>query len=336
LTGELAPGLGQESGHVFGLEPTNDPHFDHTPGVQAMHSKDNTIASTDSELGFDPQTNKSFPSPTYDVMHQVVCGCPNDEVVYNTWDWEYLRNHFVTFSSTGPTTPATFMTDVSPSVAGVGSDVYFIAKRSDGRIFYNRAQLGSGGQGYQEMEGNGLSASAPSAAAVGSHLFVGIEGQDQNLYLNQADDRQPFGSWQTLKFRSDVAPGLAAVSNAVFIFAKGVDRRIYLNQAVLGHGGSGWFEVQGNGRTDAAPALAAVNQSVFIFAKGRDKKIYVNQAVVGHGGSGWFEVQGGGLTDAAPAAGSVSDHLFVAIKNLDRRLLVNQAVFGHPFGAWFP
>jgi hypothetical protein len=37
MTEPLAAGFGQETGHVFGLEPAEDPHFD--PTVQAMHSR---------------------------------------------------------------------------------------------------------------------------------------------------------------------------------------------------------------------------------------------------------------------------------------------------------
>jgi hypothetical protein len=67
--------------------------------VQAHHSKDNTIASVDSDQGFDTQTNAAFPSTTFDAMHQAVCGCHDNEVAYNVWDWEFLRSKFSQLSS---------------------------------------------------------------------------------------------------------------------------------------------------------------------------------------------------------------------------------------------
>ena len=333
MSGVIGPGFGQESGHVFGLEPDNDPHFDHDPKIQAMHSKDVTIATLDSELGFDIQANRGFSSPTFDVMHQEVCGCPNDQIAYNTWDWEFLRKHFLTFASTGPTNPAHFSTDATPAVAGVGPDVYFVAKRNDGRLFYNRAALGAAGDGYKEMEGNGLSLSAPSAAAVGTHLFVGIRGQDQNVYVNQADDRQSFGNWQSLNFRTNAAPGLAAVGNSIFIFAQGLDQKIFLNQAVLGHSFSGWFEVQGNGRTDAAPVAAAVGNHIFVAIKGLDGKLYMNQADFGHAFGQWLPLNFS--SDVPPALTAVNQTIFFFAKSGDHRIFVNQAVVGHAGSGWF-
>ena len=87
-----------------------------------------------------------------------------------------------------------FSSDVAPAVAGVGNNVYFFAKGLDGRLFYNRAELGQGGLGWAEMEGNGEFSSAPSRGS-GNPCFVAARGLDGNLYLNQADLGQHFGQW---------------------------------------------------------------------------------------------------------------------------------------------
>jgi hypothetical protein len=80
---------------------------------------------------------------------------------------------------------------------------------------------------------------------------------------------------------TDVAPAVAGVGNNVYFFAKSLDGRIFYDRAVLGQGGVGWSEVEGNGRTDAAPAAAGVGNHVFVAVKGLDGHIYLNQADLG-------------------------------------------------------
>ena len=248
----------QEIGHNFGLEPAGSPHFQDPadPG----HSKDAFINNPDA---FDFVRGQLF-GTLGDVMNNSGGGASQgrNAVMYNAFDWGYLRKQFMNLTSTGPTLPAHFSTDVAPSVAGVGGSVYFFARRVDGRIFYNRAIVGQAGAGWIEMEGGGRTNSPPAVGAIGSHVFAAIRGLDGSIYLNQTDDGKPFGQWFSLNFKTDVTPAVTAVGQSVFIFAKGLDQRIYLNQAELGHGFSGWFEVQGGGRTDVAPAAGAIGKHV--------------------------------------------------------------------------
>jgi hypothetical protein len=331
MSGALAAGFGQETGHVFSLEPANDPHFD--PTVQMGHSKEVTIDPTDVELGFDIQLNRAFPARMYDTMHQVPCSCSNDSVSYNSWDWEFLRKEFVKRGSTGPSMPAHFQTDAGPAVSGVGKSVYFFAKRGDGRVFYNRAVIGAAGEGWTEMEGNGLTDAAPSAAAVGSHVFVAIKGMDGRVYINQADEGKPFGNWFPMEFRTDVAPALASVRDRIFVFAKGTDRRVYLAQAVLGQAFSGWFEVQGGGRTTTSPSAASVGDHVFVAIRGINGSLQLNQADLGHAFGAWFPMNL--ATNVAPALTAVGNSIFVFAKSQDGRIQLNQAPLGQAFSGWF-
>ena len=330
MSAPVAPGFGQESGHVFGLEPKDDPHFDVT--VQAGHSKDNMIDPSDAELGFDVQLNRRFLTPTYDAMHQVVCGCSNNRVSYNSWDWEFLRKQFVKLASTGPSAPEHFMSNVAPAVAGVGDNVYFIARRRDGRIFYNRAKLGEGGVGWAEMEGSGLTDAAPAAGAVGNHIFVAIKGLDGNLYANQADLGQPFGQWFPMGFASDVAPAVVGVGDSVYFFAKRRDGRVFYNRAKLGEGGVGWVEVQGGGRTDAAPAAGAVGTHVFLAIKGLDGNLYVNQADLGRPFGQWFPTNF--ASDVTPAVTGVGDNVYFFAKRADGLIFYNRAKLGEGGVGW--
>lgn len=330
MTAPSAPGIAQESGHVFGLEPTNDPHFD--PTVQPHHSKDNTIASVDSEQGFDTQTNAGFPTTTFDAMHQAVCGCQNEEVSYNVWDWEFLRNKFSQLSSTGPTLPNQFISDSAPSVAGAAHSVYFFARRADGRISYNNALLGQAGTGWREVDGNGQSDKAPASAAAGGHIFVAIKGNDGHVQLNQADEGKPFGAWFAMDFVTDASPAVAIVGNKVFVIAKGTDRRLYAAQAVLGQAFSSWFELQGGGLTDTAPSAAAVGDHIFVAIKGLDGRLQINQAELGQAWSGWTLLN---LTaNVPPGLAGVNNHLFVFAATTDGRIVLSQAVLGQSFSGW--
>ncbi|MEA3037475.1 MAG: streptogrisin [Sphingomonadales bacterium] len=333
MSAPSAPGMAQETGHVFGLEPSNDPHFDRTPGIQSMHSVDNTIEAADAEQGFDIQTNAAFPNPTFDAMHQQVCGCVNTAVSYNAWDWEYLRAHFAKLASTGPTAAAHFTTSTAPAVAGLSGSVYFFARRADGRVFYNRAPIGQAGLGWGEVEGDGHTDNAPAAAAIGDHVFVAVRGRDGRVYLNQADAGQPFGSWFPMAFTTDSTPALAAVGNRLFVFAKGLDQRIYLSQAVMGKAFSGWFEVQGAGRTNTAPSAAAVGTHVFVAIRGLDGNLQLNQADLGHAFGGWFGLNL--VSDTSPGLASINDRIFVFGTAMDRRVLLKQAVLGRSFSEWF-
>ena len=113
-------------------------------------------------------------------------------------------------------------------------------------------------------------------------MFVSVKGLDGNIYLNQADLGQPFNSsWSSSNFRTDVAPAVAGVENSVYFFAKSLDGRIFYDWAVLGQGGHGWAEVDGNGRTGATPAAAGVGTHVFVAVKGLDGRLYLNQADLG-------------------------------------------------------
>lgn len=330
MSGAIAPGFGQESGHVFGAEPSNDPHFDTT--VQKGHSKDNTIVATASELGFDIQLNQPFPVPTFDVMHQVVCGCANSAVTYNTWDWEYLRSQFAKFNSTGPTPAAHFMSSVAPAIAGAGQSIYFFATRSDGRIYYNQAVLGQAGAGWREVDGDARTAAPPAAGSVGTHIFVAIRSATGDLLLNQADEGHAFGQWFPMNFKSDAAPAVVGVKDTVYFFAKQLDGRIFFTTAKVGQAGGSWMEVQGDGRSASAPAAGAVGDRVFIAVRGTNGSLFLNQTTLGQPFGQWFPLNF--TSDVSPAVAGVGDEIYFVAKNPDGRVFFNRAQVGQAGSGW--
>lgn len=182
------------------------------------------------------------------------------------------------------------------------------------------------------MNGNGRVASAPAAAAVGTHVFLAARGLDGNLYLNQADLGGPFGQWFSMNFTTDVAPAVTSVADNVLFFAKSSDGRIFLQQAQLGRGGSAWAEIGGDGRTNAAPAAAAIGNHIFVCVKGPRRKPVPQPSYFGGPFGQWFPMNF--ATDVAPAVASVEDYLLFFAKSLDGRIFFQRAKLGQGGEGW--
>lgn len=88
--------LAQEVGHLFGLEPRDSPHFEDP--ADGLHSKD---PAHNDPFAFDFHLLKPFVPPANgflgDVMNNSGGGLTQgtDMVLYNAFDWEYLRQKFV-------------------------------------------------------------------------------------------------------------------------------------------------------------------------------------------------------------------------------------------------
>jgi hypothetical protein len=91
-----APIMAQEVGHLFGLEPKESPHFEDP--LDALHSKDPVL---NDPFAFDFYLLKTYQPPPGaflgDVMNNFGGGVAQgrDMVLYNAFDWEYLRQKFV-------------------------------------------------------------------------------------------------------------------------------------------------------------------------------------------------------------------------------------------------
>jgi hypothetical protein len=135
-----------------------------------------------------------------------------------------------------------------------------------------------------------------------------------------------------LNFKTDVAPAVTAVGNSILVFATGLDQHIYLSQAELGHGFSGWFEVQGDGRTDAAPTAGAIGKHVYVAIKGLDRDIHLNQADFGKVFGQWFPMKF--ITVASPAITGVGNSVYFFAQRPDQRIFYNRAVLGQAGQGW--
>jgi hypothetical protein len=79
--------MAQEVGHLFGLEPPESPHFDGD-----AHSKDQVLSDP---FAFDFYLLKPYAPPPNQALGDVMSGGwgqGRDLVLYNAFDWEFLRN----------------------------------------------------------------------------------------------------------------------------------------------------------------------------------------------------------------------------------------------------
>jgi hypothetical protein len=88
--------LAQEIGHLFGLEPKESPHFEDP--LDGLHSKDPAL---NDPFAFDFYLLKTYQPPANGFLGDVMnnfgggVGQGRDMVLYNAFDWEYLRQKFV-------------------------------------------------------------------------------------------------------------------------------------------------------------------------------------------------------------------------------------------------
>jgi hypothetical protein len=99
--------LAQEIGHLFGLEPRESPHFEDP--LDGLHSKDPGHADP---FAFDFYRLKTYEPPAFGFLGDVMnntgggVGQGSDMVLYNAFDWEYLRQKFVKLPNTAHSSAA--------------------------------------------------------------------------------------------------------------------------------------------------------------------------------------------------------------------------------------
>lgn len=109
VSGKIDNGVGvtaayfaQETGHTFGLEPAGSPHYQDP--LDSGHSKDPRISND--EFAYDFVNNRYYkdiipPSQFLgDLMNNLGGGAFQgpDSILYNTYDWEYLREQIMTIN----------------------------------------------------------------------------------------------------------------------------------------------------------------------------------------------------------------------------------------------
>lgn len=77
-----------------------------------------------------------------------------------------------------------FTTPAKPTITKVGSAFYYFLKNAAGHIYYNYAALSSAGAGRKQVDGNTVSSSAPTAGAIGNHVFLAVRASDDRIYYN--------------------------------------------------------------------------------------------------------------------------------------------------------
>ena len=208
-----------------------------------------------------------------------------------------------------------------------------------------------------EVEGGGLTDSAPLAMAANPGVRVFVRGRDNKVWANSATVTESgsnttvdaWTGWSPLyegdEGTTDVALAGTTISDGrVFLFAKGIDDHEVYSNVMTKRGWSGWEVVPGGMTTNVA--LSAVSgldtadeslhyRSLHLFATRTDGKIFINtlrlvspvkpQVVRQPGWSGWEEVSGL-VTDSSPGAVSYQGFLWVFARAPGNSISWNQQI----------
>ena len=117
--------------------------------------------------------------------------------------------------------------------------------------------------------------------SVSGQAYVFAKGiENSRIYVNSAEDGQPFGGWEQVpdEITTSLQVGAASMKGRLFVAAVRQDRRVYFCSAPDGQPFSDWLEVPVGGATDTAVALGSLGQRVYMFARGTDNHVYANSA----------------------------------------------------------
>jgi hypothetical protein len=288
-----------ETGHNFGCESPESPHFD--PGGQAAHSKDLTIIASDAEQGFDIELNQPFPKPVYDIMFPTgpSPGRPLDTISMNSWDWEYLRKQFLKSNATGPHgSDITFQSlgghDLSPGPSAI--------RNQDGRLevfvlggdkaLYHIWESAPGGNwsDWATLAGHDLRGPVITAANADGALQVFVAGQDGNIY--SVMQKNPHGGWGDWFFiGGNNVKGYSVSRNTdgrmelVAVFGDGILYDCW--QLSPGGQWSGWASLGGHDLNGPVSLAANADGRLEAFVIGGDGFLYHRWQTAPNGSNGW-------------------------------------------------
>lgn len=242
-------------------------------------------------------------------------GCPSDTCVLNQ-------------GLSSP--PPTLAPNLAVGAAGSNKFAVEVATDTQGRIYYDWWNLGQGGHGFRELEGNGRTSAAPAVALVGKYMFAFVRGNDGSIYVNQGDVAKPMVGWRSMNFATPYAPGASASGKLTAVVAANAHGTVAYDWWALGDGGKGWATLDRR-PTNAAPAAALVGNYLFVVVKGTDGSLYLNQGGLGKKFVGWRPMNF--QSDVAPAATSSGNVSVVVAKDRQGRVFYNWWNIGQA-GTW--
>ncbi|MEP6749911.1 MAG: hypothetical protein ABJB86_19390 [Bacteroidota bacterium] len=297
----LAQPFSHESGHHYGMEAPQSPHFD--PTGQASHSKDLNIDPAEAANGFDIQFNKPFANPLFDVMFPTgpAPGRPAGDLALNSWDWEFMRNRLLKNNSTGPQAPAInwqFLAghNLRPNPA--------VLRNKDGRLevfalggdnaLYHIWENSPGGawHAWGTLEGHDLHGPIATALNADGRAEVFVLGGDGKIWSRSQNAASGWDPWFTIGGTN--IKNFAVAANAdgrLEIVAIGGDGAMYDAWQNAPNGGwSGFVSIGGHGLKPAVSFTSNGDGRLEAFAIGGDGNVYHiwQNGPNGHGGwSAW-------------------------------------------------
>lgn len=344
----LAHVFAHETGHCFGLVNPNAPHFD--PSGQASHSRLETIDVEESDLGFNLQFNRPFPSPTLDLMFPTgPCpGEPAEQSSLHPYDWEFLRQKLMQLPSTGPAGP-------SVSWQGLGGVTpaphLAVGKNADGRqevfmlgmdrALYHQWELTPGGawSGWVSLGGTQLQGPIAVANHADGRLEVYVRGGDGYLYFrNQIVPNGNWNGWSGLGGGPvkdfTVARNSDGRLELVAVWTDGTLRDVW--QVAPNGGWSGWASLGGTALAGPVAFGQNADGRLEAFAVGGDGIVYHQWQTIPSSGpwSGWRSLAHASLPAVADLAinRTGDGRLFLLLMRADRSLSYRMQTT--PNGGW--
>jgi len=204
--------------------------------------------------------------------------------------------------------PGGALTSSKPAVATAlqGLTLDLFVRGLDDRIYENAWVHPDGFTSWDEVPGDGLTLSEPTAVFFQNHPWVFVRGRSNHIYYNKLDGAgwtEVPGNWQTLSGPTAIVGG---AKEFIYLVVRGTDDVIYAKYFFGSNNTwSSWFDITANNpNTSSVYSIseptavwgAAGNNRAWVFIRGTDNRIYL------HDGFGLSEVPGGALAVAGPSA----------------------------------
>lgn len=211
----------------------------------------------------------SAPAPVYTGTALYVFGQGTDN---GLWYSQYTGTSWTAWAPLGGVLTS------KPGAVSPGSGNFTVFVRSGDGAVYQRAYTPAPGFGlWQMVGGQVLAGTGPTDAALANgHVYVGVVGTDNHVYLKIANQSTGFFS---IGRRTTANPALTAIENgtALAVFARGTDDAGYYNYYTEAGGPAG-FASMGGRLTSGVTAATATDGSTYTFGLGTDSQVYYRNA----------------------------------------------------------
>lgn len=198
---------------------------------------------------------------------------------------------------------------------------YIFARQSDHTIDFSTSTFSGSGQGpwtaLSPVPGGGHTPNAPTAAQLGSKLYLFVQGPDNLVWVNTFNGIN-WSGWQHIVTSTQElvptpsGPYVTAYQGALFLFVREGDGTIHMTKTVDGITWTKLNEVPSGGHTPNTPTAAVFGNTLYVMVQGPDNFVWIN-TFDGATWSEWSQPLSNGMpiaTSTSPAGGPDSHNDF--------------------------